>query len=114
VLSTSWVRVFRFSTSAKRLPLALRERVIGATFHSRMNREVFEQKPRYLQILEDAARRKPLDWLAIDNDAAGWPDEHRHRLVLTDDIDGINQRRILDELREKLLAMTDFKKQTGN
>ena len=34
VLPTSWVRVKGFNHSRKRLPADLRERVIGATWHS--------------------------------------------------------------------------------
>ena len=37
VLSTSWVRVLGYSRSVKRLPPGLRERVIGATYHSNMH-----------------------------------------------------------------------------
>lgn len=74
VLSTSWVRVRRFSRAVKRLSPALRERVIGATFHTRMNREAFESLPRGVQILSDVARRQPRHWVALDDDAKGWPD----------------------------------------
>jgi hypothetical protein len=45
VLSTSWVRQYGCYRVAKRLPQALRERVIGATFHSRMNLETAVHYP---------------------------------------------------------------------
>ena len=105
VLSTSWVRVLGYSRSVKSLPAGLRERVIGATYHSQMNERLFTQLPRGVQVLEDVARREPLDWLAVDDTGAGWPKEHLQRLVLTDEQLGLSAPGIqarLDELLKKL------------
>lgn len=106
VLSTSWVRVFGYSRAKKWLSEALRARVIGATFHSRMNRFDFEAMSRAEQILADVQRRRPSNWLALDNDGEGWPQDHREHLVLTDDRDGLSVPAVLAELRSKLAAMS--------
>lgn len=72
VLSTSWVRQYRCAGAAKRLPHTLRDRVIGATYHSQMLGSTFWDKPRWLQSWDDVLRRRPGSWLAIDNDVADW------------------------------------------
>ena len=63
VLSTSWVRVLGYSRARKRLPPGLRERVIGATYHSSMHERAFAMLPRGVQVLDDVARRQPRDWV---------------------------------------------------
>ena len=105
VLSTSWVRALGYSRSLKRLTPGLRERVIGATFHSRMNEHLFTLLPRGVQVLDDVARRQPAGWIALDDDGVGWPEEHRHRLVLTDDRLGLTGPGVSDELSRKLTAL---------
>ena len=105
VLSTSWVRVFSFSRAVKRLPLGLQARVIGATYHSRMNERAFEVMPRGLQVWEDVQRRQPKDWLALDNDGWDWPDAIRHHLTWTDDREGLSMSSVLEEFQQKLAAM---------
>lgn len=102
VLSTSWVRVRRFSRAVKRLSPALRECVIGATFHTRMNRENFEDLPRGVQILNDVKRRQPRDWLALDDDAEGWPATHREHLIHTDEVLGVSAPEVMRELQWRL------------
>lgn len=57
VLSTSWVRVLSYSQAKAFLPEALRSRVIGATFHSAMNKFEFDAMTRGAQVLADATRR---------------------------------------------------------
>lgn len=91
VLSTSWVRVRRFSRAVKRLSPTLRERVIGATFHTKMNRHAFEALPRGIQVLNDVARRRPRQWLALDDDVQGWVPEYLDHLVHTDPILGLSE-----------------------
>lgn len=102
VLSTSWVRVLGYSYSVKRLPPGLRERVIGATYHSRMNEQRFTQLPRGVQVLDDVQRRRPSGWLALDDDGAGWPESHQHCLVLTDERLGLSAPGVAESLRSKL------------
>jgi hypothetical protein len=107
VLSTSWVRTYGFSRTAKRLPLALRERTIGATFHSELRHveQAFADMPRGLQILRDVQRRQPRDWLAVDDDLIGWPENYLHKVVGSDPYEGIRAPAVLDELERKLAAM---------
>ena len=68
ILSTSWAVKYGCYGAARRLPLELRTRVIGATFHSQMDRAGFESAYRGMQVWADVFRRRPSDWLAIDDD----------------------------------------------
>ena len=105
VLSTSWVRRYTYSKAAKRLPALLRERVIGATFHSEMHEESFAAAPRGLQIWSDVLRRQPRDWLALDDDYLHWPAWCRDKLIRTHDVLGISESKVLAELKAKLSLM---------
>lgn len=89
VLSTSWVRALGFSRSVKRLPPGLRKRVVGATHHSEMYERVFAEKARGRQVLEDVLRRRPFDWLALDDTDEGWPHDLRGQVLITDEELGI-------------------------
>jgi hypothetical protein len=110
VLSTSWVLQYGLSGATKRLPEALQRRVIGGTFHSRhMHRAEFQfEKPRGLQVYEDVLRRQPRDWLALDDNTQGWPEEHWKKFVQTDPYDGISAPEVLDELKQKIFAMAQM------
>lgn len=101
VLSTSWVPVRRFSEAKKRLPQELRERVIGSTFHTRMNRELFDNLSRGMQVWSDVQRRKPADWFALD-DNLDWPEHCRDKLILTDPVLGISAAGIDAQIRDHL------------
>lgn len=105
VLSTSWVRVLGYSRSVKRLPPGLRERVIGATYHSNMHPAAFAMLPRGVQVLDDVARRAPRDWLALDDDGPGLPKEHEHRLMPTDERLGLSAPGLAEALSAKLRAL---------
>ena len=102
VLSTSWVRKYGCYQSAKMLPPGLRRRVIGATFHSRMDRTEFATLPRGLQVYEDTLRRRPGDWFAIDDVDEGWPVEFKDRIVLTDEVLGISSPQAILDIRANL------------
>lgn len=106
VLSTSWVRVLGYSRTVKRLTPGLRARVIGATYHSRMNEGAFVMLPRGVQVLDDVQRRQPAGWIALDDDGVGWPEEHRHRLVLTDERLGLGAPGLAEEFAEKVRRAT--------
>lgn len=102
VLSTSWVPSIGFSRTVKRLPEALRRRVIGSTFHSRYT-VFWRRQTRYEQIIEHVCHKHlGADWLAIDNDDQGWPDGMRDHLVHTDDNLGIGDSQALKELIRRL------------
>ncbi|MFM0074437.1 HAD domain-containing protein [Paraburkholderia sediminicola] len=106
VLSTSWVLVFRSVRKvARRLPPALRRRVVGATFHGRMDPVWFRSIPRGVQVWGDVCRRQPEAWVALDDDDAGWPSVCRGNLVRTDPVLGISAPAVLMELQTRLAAM---------
>ncbi len=111
VLSTSWCRQPGYSRAKQRLPFPLRERVIGGTFHRRVHgadqwgRQTFAETTRALQILADVSRRKPKDWLAIDDDVDGWPIEYLDRLVPCDGSLGLSSPATLQTLKRKLDTM---------
>lgn len=102
VLSTSWVRRLGYSRTAKRLPSALRQRVIGATYHSLMNRDEFEATSRGMQIWADVMRRKPRAWLALDDDWEGWPEFCQSNYVPTNEVTGLSDPIVLDVFTQKL------------
>lgn len=100
VLSTSWVRVLRYQRALRYLPERLQMRVIGSTFHTRMNKDSFLALSRGQQVLGDAGRRRATQWLALDDDAEGWPDSHRAHLLQTDPVLGLAA--VMDDLTERL------------
>ncbi|MFM0140400.1 HAD domain-containing protein [Caballeronia grimmiae] len=107
VLSTSWVVRYRGSVRrlASNLGPSLAKRVVGATFHSRMDTVEFREASRGQQIWADVVRRKPSSWLALDDDDHGWPSWCRSQLVLTDPLLGIASPTALAELRLRLQEM---------
>ena len=106
VLSTSWVVRYGCDATTKRLPPSLRARVIGATFHSRhMNDDEFMYLHRGQQVFKDVQRRRPRDWLALDDDAEGWPAEHAARYIKTNMYEGLSDPSVLIEFNQKLREM---------
>jgi hypothetical protein len=106
VLSTSWVSALGFSRARASLPESLARRVVGATFHSkvhgrsRASRYAFDAMPRGEQIWNDAKRRRPRRWIALDDDVEGWPEPVRSHLVACNSHLGLSDdttRRALDE-----------------
>ena len=67
VLSTSWVRALGYDRARARLPSELRERCVGATYHSRFHRpgredgfrDVVAAPLRGQEVLADVQRRRP-------------------------------------------------------
>ena len=106
VLSTSWVRVLGFDRAKSYLPPCLQQRVVGATFHSQMDKQLFLAQSRGYQILSDVCRRKPLEWkwLALDNDDEGWPVGAEDKLILCSDELGISQASVQESMRVKFAA----------
>ena len=105
VLSTSWVRVYGCTKAAKNLRPSLRARVVGATFHSQMNEELFTSMPRGKQVCADVERRKPRDWLALDDDYLHWPEWCLDKYIRTDEHEGISEPSVLAEFQQKLARM---------
>jgi hypothetical protein len=102
VLSTSWVRRFGCAKAAKQLGPRLRQRVVGATFHSRMKEDLFTALPRGTQVWDDVQRRKPKDWIALDDNGDGWPHESAGKFIQTHDKDGISHPKVLEQLKAAL------------
>lgn len=99
VLSTSWAVRYGCAGAARRLPKGLKEKVVGATYHSAMDRASFLAAPRGMQIWSDVYRRQPVDWLAIDDDALHWPSWCREKLVRTDEREGIGAPGVAQEIQ---------------
>jgi hypothetical protein len=108
VLSTSWVSVLRFSRAKSYLPESLQKRVRGATWHSAMG-EVhwWNSLSRYEQIALYVRRHNLTDWVAVDDNDAGWPDDMRHHLVHTDEWAGLGQKAARESLAHKLANGTN-------
>ena len=102
VLSTSWARELRFTKARSFLPPELQQRVIGATWHSRMasndygdfrtrNRNTWwDRATRYQQIKRYVDRAHLVDWIAVDDNPEGWSDSDCHRVVRTDPDRGLS------------------------
>ncbi len=105
VLSTSWVRSYGCTGAAKRLPQSLRDRVIGATFHSRINKHEFAAAPRGMQVWGDVVRRQPKDWIALDDDWLHWPKWCLDKYVKTHEFEGIAEPAVLLEITAKLAIL---------
>lgn len=105
VLSTAWVRRYSCSKAAKNLRPALRSRVIGATYHSNMREHEFTALPRGLQVWSDVIKRKPRDWLALDDVDEGWPAHALQHFVCTHEHEGMSDPAVLAEFKEKLGRM---------
>lgn len=106
VLSTSWVRTYGCIGAAKRMKSeSLQKRVIGATFHSKMDEAEFVAAPRGMQVWGDVYVRKPSDWLALDDDYLHWPKWTLDKYVRTHVHDGISDPQVRQELKTKLALM---------
>lgn len=81
VLSTSWVRVHGYMNTMQRLPEAVQDRVIGATWHADLQQRDWLVWSRYQQIHHYARHHQVANWLALDDDTRGWPPKERHRLI---------------------------------
>lgn len=108
VLSSTWCIRPGYSATLKRLPPSLRNRFIGGTYHRRVhgvdpwNLSTFRATPRGVQVQEDARRRKPRQWIALDDDLEGWPESCRRNLVACDGTTGLSNPDVQQALREKL------------
>lgn len=108
VLSTTWCIRPGFARAKSRLPIALRERVIGGTYHSGVHgadphcQLAFRQTSRATQVLADVARRRPTDWLALDDDVADWPAAQLDHLVACDGSAGLSSPATRELLHARL------------
>jgi hypothetical protein len=104
VLSTSWVWTIGFDKSKSRLPVRLRERVIGSNWHSSMNQRDWKLMSRFDQISVYVNRhRLGNNWLAIDDDNYEWPINMKHHLIHTHEHDALgNTPGAIEKLKYKL------------
>lgn len=108
VLSSTWCIRPGYNATLKRLPASLRSRFIGGTYHKRVhgvdswNLSMFRAMPRGVQVLDDALRRKPRRWIALDDDIEDWPDSARDNLVACEGSTGLSSQKVQCDLRVKL------------
>ncbi len=105
VLSTSWAVQYSFYGAARMLPSELRRRCVGSTWHSEMEKRVFENTSRGRQIAADLARRQPARWFAIDDNDEGFSVAMRAHLVHTDQAQGLAAPGSILEIRRHVQAM---------
>lgn len=106
VLSTSWVCRFGYEYAASRLPAAIRARVVGATFDETRDGFGFLSVARGLQIGHDVQRRAAKRWVAIDDETANWPVEHKLQLVESNPLLGLGDPVVLEALLKSLDGLT--------
>lgn len=108
VLSSSWCVWPGYGKTLKRFPPELRDRFIGGTYHKRVqgadpwSKASFKAMSRGMQVCADVLRRKPMQWLALDDDTEDWPEWARNNLVDCDGATGLSNPRVQTELRLKL------------
>ena len=108
VLSSSWVQQLGYNRARGHLPPGLQCKVIGATYHSRaQSRWVWYHYTRWEQIQVYVRRHALVRWLAIDDDAEGWPDGERHRLICTDPYEGISAVQIAELVQQLRAGRTE-------
>ncbi|MBC7751147.1 MAG: hypothetical protein H7Z73_05430 [Candidatus Saccharibacteria bacterium] len=113
ILSTSWVRILSFERTLKKMPAKLQARVIGATWHKHMvqgGQDPFSWMTRFQQIDSHVKRNGIKNWVALDDlhsayEVAEWPDNQRHRLVLTEQSKGLGCEEAQADLNTKLLEI---------
>jgi hypothetical protein len=104
VLSSSWCVRPGYAKTLKRFPDDLRRRFIGGTYHKRHHGvdpwmlQSFRETPRGEQILQDVRRRRPHQWLALDDDDYKWPPQIRDHLIHCDGERGLSDLAVLGKL----------------
>jgi hypothetical protein len=112
VLSTSWTRHLHFEQVRDFLPASLRRRVVGSTWH-RIQTDPEFSKGLQLSYWRDASRYQQVKrwvhvhrlrhrWVAIDDDAEGWEESDRARLVHTQGETGLSDPAVLSHLAKLL------------
>jgi hypothetical protein len=108
VLSTSWVRELSFDRARRYLPASLQARVIGATFHSVLEREApnwWRTSTRFQQIHAYVQRHNVRVWLAVDDLHSSeeiWPEEFEDHLVKSNSEMGLSDPATQERLRAVL------------
>jgi predicted thioredoxin/glutaredoxin len=102
VLSTSWVFLFGKTVAMNCLSPNVRKRVVGATFSTQMNRRSYFATPRGIQVLLDVEKRKPKNWLALDDDTEPWVLGIQSNFVQTNPDLGISDPKVIRLIRQRL------------
>ena len=101
VLSTSWVSVLGFDRTRSWLHPELDRRVVGATYHNHA-KTWWHEATRYQQITRYVRLKQPGHWVAVDDDAEGWPDVMNGYLVRTHPTRGLGDEDAQVLLRQRL------------
>jgi hypothetical protein len=102
VLSTSWVRALGYQRAKNALPSALRERVAGATYHSKYyDARAWPTFGRGIQILRYVRTHRLTRWLAIDDEIDGL-DEYLSHVVRCDESFGLGDAETQNLLKIRL------------
>ena len=111
VLSTSWARHLPYEQVRDFLPVLLRRRVVGSTWHRIQTDPAFsrglpysywQDATRYQQVHRWVTLHRLRRWVAIDDDADGWNDADRTRLIHTRADSGLSDPAALSRLAELL------------
>jgi hypothetical protein len=111
VLSTSWVRWLEYIPVRGYLPLSLRDRVIGSTWHHVRNMPNYNRglpysywstASRYQQIKRWVDFYRVQNWLAIDDRGEHWGEEDLDKLILTSSDTGLSVPHVLLRLQNRL------------
>jgi hypothetical protein len=90
VLSTSWVWGIGFDDARACLLERLQARIHGTTYDCESeDKNLWQMYSRWFQIHQYVKQNHIDDWLAIDDDDRGWPDDKRHHLIHTNEWGGI-------------------------
>lgn len=105
VLSTSWVRHVPFEQVRDFLPVRLRRRVTGSTWHSILHDPAYSQNlpmaywhdsSHYQQVRRWIRLHRLRKWVALDDDADGW--DEPARLVQTHPETGLSDPAVVARL----------------
>ena len=105
VLATNWVPWLGFDRAKEYLLPEIRQRVIGATWHSKgdLPRRDWISLTRFYQISTYVERHHLHDWIALDDDDEAWPARFQSHLVhCLDDSKGLSDPETYARLLEKL------------
>lgn len=111
VLSTAWVRHMPFEQVRDFLPVRLRRRVTGSTWHCILHDPAYSQNlpmtywhdaSRYQQVKRWVRLHRLRKWVAIDDDADDWADADRPHLVQTHPDTGLSEPDVFARLSDLL------------
>ena len=115
VLSSTWCIRPGYARTLKQLPASLQTRFIGGTYHRKIHGSdpwtlsAFRDTPRGLQVWADVERRKPRQWLALDDDVLDWPEWAKENLIDCDGETGLSNPRVRSELSIRLARFHENK-----